>query len=82
MDADPEGAGGGGGATLTVGPASKGMVRGLVEEGGSEIALDFEPDEAEEIADELRAAAERVRAGGARGAARPDAAQQGVRPRR
>jgi hypothetical protein len=60
MDAEA----GGIGATLTVGPTSAGMVRLLVEDEGRELALDFEPDEAEEIADELRAAAERARGTG------------------
>lgn len=45
------------GATLTVGPTSEGMVRLLVQDGGMVVPMDFEPDEAEEIADELRAAA-------------------------
>jgi hypothetical protein len=49
------------GATLTVGPTSDGMVRILVEEAGREIPMDFAPEEAVEIADELRSAAERVR---------------------
>ena len=49
-------------ATLTVGPTSGGMVRILIEDGGRQIPMDFEPDEAEEIADELRAAAGRARA--------------------
>lgn len=44
-------------ANLQIGPTSLGMVRIYVEQGGIEIPMDFTPDEAEEIADELRAAA-------------------------
>jgi ArsR family metal-binding transcriptional regulator len=41
------------------------MVRIYIEaEGGIELPLDFDPDEAEEIAEELRAAAEAARAMG------------------
>jgi len=54
-ESDPE-------ASLVIGPTSLGMVRILVESGGSELPMDFEPDEALEIAEELRAAAERARA--------------------
>jgi hypothetical protein len=40
-----------------------GMVRIYIEaEGGIELPLDFDPEEAEEIAEELRAAAEAARA--------------------
>jgi hypothetical protein len=38
------------------------MVRIYVEAEGVDLPLDFEPEEAEEIAEELRAAAERARA--------------------
>lgn len=49
-------------ANLQIGPTSLGMVRIYVEaEGGVELPLDFEPDEAIEIADEIRAAAEIAR---------------------
>jgi hypothetical protein len=44
-------------ANLQIGPTSLGMVRIYVEQDGIEIPMDFTPDEAEEIADELRAAA-------------------------
>jgi hypothetical protein len=40
------------------------MVRIYVEAEGVDLPLDFEPEEAEEIAEELRAAAERARAMG------------------
>lgn len=50
-------------ANLQIGPTDEGMVRIYVEaEGGIELPLDFDPDEAEEIAEELRAAAEAARA--------------------
>jgi hypothetical protein len=48
-------------ANLQIGPTSLGMVRLYIEADGIELPLDFEPDEAEEIAEELRAAAERAR---------------------
>jgi phage tail sheath gpL-like len=50
------------GATLDLGPTDAGMVRIVVaSDRGAEIALDFDPDEADEIADELRAAAAAAR---------------------
>lgn len=49
-------------ANLQIGPTSEGMVRLFVEGGGVEIPMDFEPEEAIEIAEEIRAAAERARA--------------------
>jgi len=48
-------------ANLQIGPTSLGMVRLYVEGAGFEIPMDFEPDEAIEIAEEIRAAAERAR---------------------
>jgi hypothetical protein len=49
-------------ANLQIGPTSLGMVRIYVEaEGGIELPLDFDPDEAMEIAEEIRAAAEIAR---------------------
>ncbi len=48
-------------ADLTVGPTDRGMVRIEVAGEGFEIPLDFDPDEAEAIAEELRAAAETAR---------------------
>ena len=50
-------------ASLQIGPTSEGMVRLYVEADGIELPMDFEPEEAEEIADELRAAAQRARGG-------------------
>ena len=51
-------------ANLQIGPTTLGMVRVYIETDTLELPLDFEPDEAEEIAEELRAAAERARAVG------------------
>ncbi|MFM2355559.1 MAG: hypothetical protein RLZZ528_1295 [Pseudomonadota bacterium] len=49
-------------ANIQIGPTSEGMVRIYVEaEGGVELPLDFDPEEAEEIAEELMAAAEAAR---------------------
>ena len=44
-------------ANLQIGPTSEGMVRLYIEAEGIEIPLDFEPEEAEEIAEEIAAAA-------------------------
>ncbi len=45
-------------ANLQIGPTDKGMVRLYIEApGGIEIPMDFEPDEAREIAEEIMAAA-------------------------
>lgn len=49
-------------AGLQIGPTDKGMVRIYVESGGRSIPMDFDPEEAEEIADEIRAAAQRAKA--------------------
>lgn len=48
-------------ANIQIGPTSLGMVRIYVEAGGAEIPMDFDPDEADEIAEELRAAAQAAR---------------------
>ena len=44
-------------ANLQIGPTTLGMVRIYFEGEGVDLPLDFEPEEAEEIAEELRAAA-------------------------
>ena len=49
-------------ANLQIGPTDQGMVRLFVEAGGTEIPMDFDPDEADDIAEEIRAAAEAARA--------------------
>ena len=54
-------------ANLQIGPTDAGMVRIFVEGSGIEIPMDFDPEEAEEIADEIRAAAARAKAMGRKG---------------
>ena len=51
-------------ANLQIGPTSEGMVRLYVTGPGVDLPMDFDPDEAEEIADELRAAAAAARSAG------------------
>ncbi|TCS67355.1 DUF6324 family protein [Primorskyibacter sedentarius] len=53
-------------ANLQIGPTDQGMVRLFVYAGDLEIPMDFEPEEAEEIAEEIRAAATAVKRGGKR----------------
>ena len=48
-------------ANLQIGPTTEGMVRIYLEGDGLDFPLDFDPDEAEEIAEELRAAADAAR---------------------
>ena len=47
-------------ANLQIGPTSQGMVRLFIEAKGVEVPMDFEPEEALEIAEEIRAAAAAV----------------------
>jgi len=49
-------------ANLQIGPTTEGMVRIYVETESVTLPLDFDPEEADEIAEELQAAAERARA--------------------
>ncbi|WP_299154706.1 DUF6324 family protein [uncultured Tateyamaria sp.] len=49
-------------ANMQIGPTDQGMVRIYIEAKGVEIPMDFDPEEAEEIADEIRAAAKAARA--------------------
>jgi ArsR family metal-binding transcriptional regulator len=50
-------------ADIQIGPTDQGMVRiYIAAEGGVDLPLDFDPEEADEIAEELRAAAEAARA--------------------
>jgi len=51
-------------ANLQIGPTTLGMVRIFIEGPGIDLPLDFDPEEAEEIAEEIRAAAARARAMG------------------
>ena len=46
---------------MQIGPTELGMVRIFIEAGDTEIPMDFEPEEAVEIADEIRAAAQAAR---------------------
>ncbi len=54
-------------ANLQIGPTSLGMVRLFVEGDGIELPMDFDPEEAEEIAAEIIAAATQARAMGSKG---------------
>lgn len=49
-------------ANLQIGPTDMGMVRIYIEAEGIDLPMDFDPEEAEEIAEEIRAAANRARA--------------------
>lgn len=49
-------------ANLQIGPTTQGMVRIYIEADGIELPLDFDPDEAKDIAEEILAAAARVSA--------------------
>lgn len=44
-------------ANLQIGPTDTGMVRLFIEAGSVEIPMDFDPEEAEDIAQEIMAAA-------------------------
>ncbi|MEM7238532.1 MAG: DUF6324 family protein [Pseudomonadota bacterium] len=56
-------------ASLTIGPTTLGMVRIYIEGDGIDLPLDFDPEEAREIATELAAAADQAeaKAGGRKG---------------
>ncbi|WP_386680752.1 DUF6324 family protein [Loktanella sp. R86503] len=49
-------------ANMQIGPTELGMVRLFITSGAMEIPMDFDPEEAEEIAEEIRAAAAAARA--------------------
>ena len=49
-------------ANLQIGPTDQGFVRIFIEAGDIEIPMDFDPDEATEIAEEILAAAAAARA--------------------
>ena len=53
-------------ANLQIGPTDQGMVRLFIEADGIEIPMDFDLNEATEIAEEIRAAIEAARAIGKR----------------
>ncbi|MCJ7873836.1 DUF6324 family protein [Marinovum sp. 2_MG-2023] len=44
-------------ANLQIGPTDSGMVRLFISAGNTEVPMDFDPDEAREIAEEMLAAA-------------------------
>tara|TARA_A100001011_G_C14189155_1_gene790453 strand:+ start:954 stop:1145 length:192 start_codon:yes stop_codon:yes gene_type:complete len=46
---------------LQIGPTSLGMVRLFLKTNNLEIPMDFSPEEAEEIAEELKSAAQKAR---------------------
>ena len=48
-------------ANLQIGPTDIGMVRIYVSSGRTEIPMDFDPEEAEEISNEIRLAAQAAR---------------------
>ncbi len=48
-------------ANMQIGPTDKGMVRIFIESQGIEVPMDFDPEEADEIAEEIRAAAAAAR---------------------
>ena len=54
-------------ADLQIGPTTLGMVRIYIAGEGIDLPMDFDPDEAEDIAEELRAAAAAARKVGAKG---------------
>lgn len=59
-------------ANIQIGPTDAGMVRIYIEaDGGVELPLDFDPEEADEIAEELRTAAEAARMMGQGGKPKP-----------
>ncbi|MCR9068623.1 MAG: DUF6324 family protein [Rhodobacteraceae bacterium] len=48
-------------ANLQIGPTTLGMVRIFIEGDGIDLPMDFDPEEAEDIAEELKAAAAAAR---------------------
>jgi uncharacterized protein DUF6324 len=48
-------------ANMQIGPTDKGMVRIFIDSQGVEVPMDFDPEEADEIAEEIRAAANAAR---------------------
>ncbi len=49
-------------ANMQIGPTDQGMVRIFIDAGEIEIPMDFSPEEADEIADEIKAAGMAARA--------------------
>lgn len=48
-------------ASLQIGPTDQGMIRLYIEAGDLEIPMDFTPDEAEEILEEIQSAIQTAR---------------------
>jgi len=48
-------------ANMQIGPTDAGMVRIFIESQGIEVPMDFDPEEADEIAEEIRSAAVQAR---------------------
>ncbi|WP_114284516.1 DUF6324 family protein [Candidatus Halocynthiibacter alkanivorans] len=48
-------------ANIQIGPTTLGMVRIYIEGEGIELPMDFDPEEAEEIAEDIKAAAAQAR---------------------
>ncbi|RMF38072.1 MAG: hypothetical protein D6754_08190 [Alphaproteobacteria bacterium] len=69
------------GADLQVAPTTLGMVRIYISGRTVDLPLDFEPEEAEEIAEELKAAAAQAREIAAGKRKRPRRRQAKTRPR-
>ncbi|MFV0244167.1 MAG: DUF6324 family protein [Qingshengfaniella sp.] len=46
---------------LQIGPTDQGMVRIYISGDGLDLPMDFDPEEAEDIAEEIRAAAEQAK---------------------
>jgi hypothetical protein len=51
-------------ANIQIGPTTLGMVRIYVQAEGVDLPMDFDPEEADDIAEEIRAAAAQARAMG------------------
>ena len=69
-------------ADLQIGPTTGGMVRIYLVGDGIDLPLDFDPDEADEIAAELIAAAEAARAMATKGAGAKPAKGKPPEPKR
>lgn len=69
-------------ANLQIGPTSVGMVRIYIESRGVELPMDFDPDEADEIAEELRASAAQARKQSSRKGGKSGGSKKGEKARR
>ncbi|MEC7763861.1 MAG: DUF6324 family protein [Pseudomonadota bacterium] len=64
-------------ANIQIGPTTLGMVRIYVEGNGIDLPMDFEPDEALEIAEEIRAAAMQAQKMGDKGSKKSKGPKKG-----